>query len=87
MMNTQQDKCQLMKRQMCSFMNGKIKDPSSLSCSFKDMMKTVGTVQAKDSACQTADQLAANPKNAASILQGGGKNVATGVGIAAIGGG
>jgi len=75
-MNTQKDKCQLMKRQMCSFINGKLTDPSKLSCAFKDMMKTAGQVQAKDSGCQTADALIKNPANAQSILQNGAPGIA-----------
>jgi len=69
-MNTNKDKCQMMKRQCCSIMNGGISNPAALQCSMKDVMATQAQIQAKNTACDTAKNVFANPSNAGGAIQG-----------------
>jgi len=80
-MDTDREKCNVMKRQMCAFMKGGVQDPTKLNCAFQDMMKTTGQVQAKDDACKTADAVFKNPSNAGSTLQSGAPGIAAGLAL------
>jgi len=70
MMNTNKDKCQMMKRQCCSIMNGGLSNPMQLSCSMKDILGTQAQIQAKDQSCKTANEVFSNPSNAGGAIQG-----------------
>jgi len=62
-MNTNKDKCNMMKRQCCSMMNGGISDPTKLQCSMKDILATQSQIQAKNTACDTASSIMKNPND------------------------
>jgi hypothetical protein len=80
-MDTNKQQCQMLKRQCCAFLNGGVKDPAQLSCTFKDIMATSGKIQAENSACNTAQDLMKNPGNAGNTLQNGAKGIGTGVAL------
>uniref|UniRef100_A0A914E6W8 Uncharacterized protein n=1 Tax=Acrobeloides nanus TaxID=290746 RepID=A0A914E6W8_9BILA len=83
---TDEDQCRMLKRQACAFLKGQVNDPTKVSCAFKDLMSTQGSIQAKNIGCDTANELIQNPSNAAAILTNGGTNgVANGLGAAVLG--